>query len=297
MDLMARIRTGEVLVCDGATGTELIARGLKAGDCPESWCVSRPEAVKEIASAYVMAGADVVETNSFGASSLKLAAYGLQEEVARLNSAAARLAKAAMGEQGYVAGSVGPTGVFVKGEGGQTTASDLYEVFKAQVIALAEGGADVICVETMWSAKEAEQAIRAAKDHTTLPVICTFTFNAGRKGFRTAVGLSPEQAVVAAVSCGANIVGSNCGNGIDQMIEIAKAIRNVLPATPMMIQANAGLPIFENGATVYKESPEYMASRVAELLAAGVNIIGGCCGTTPDHIRALKAAAQAASTR
>jgi len=290
MHLMARIRAGEVLVCDGAMGTELIARGLKAGECPESWCVSRPVAVREIASAYVGAGANIVETNSFGGSSMKLAAFGLAGEVRKLNAAAARVAKCAAGECALVAGSVGPTGVFVKGEGGQIEAAELYSVFKEQVLALAEGGADAICVETMWSVKEAEQAIRAAKENTSLPVICMFTFNAGRRGFRTAVGVTPEQAAVAAVASGADVVGSNCGNGIEQMVEIAKLMRVAVPATPLIIQANAGLPVFENDATVYKETPEYMASRVSELISAGVNIIGGCCGTTPTHIRAIKAA-------
>lgn len=292
MGLLERLRAGEVLVCDGATGTELIARGLKTGDCPESWCLSRPDAVREIATAYAEAGADIVETNSFGGTSLKLAAYGLADQVTSFNMAAARLAKSAMAERGFVAGSVGPTGVFVKGEGGQIPASDLYEIFKVQIAALAAGGADAICIETMWSTQEAEQAIRAAKDHTHLPVMCTFTFNSGRKGFRTAVGVSPEKAAQAASEAGADIVGANCGNGIDPMIEIARALRSAVPSVPLLIQANAGLPTFQNGVAVYSETPEYMASRVPDLISAGANIIGGCCGTTPQHIRALKLAVQ-----
>ncbi len=286
--ILERLATGEVLICDGGTGTELMARGLVAGECPEAWCTSRPEDVRAIAKAYADAGADIVETNSFGGTSIKLGAYGLADQCATLNAAAARLAKAAIGDRGFVAGSVGPTGIFVKGEGGQLAASGLFEVFKTQVVALAQGGADVICIETMWSIKEAEQAIRAAKDRTKLPVICTFTFTLGRKGFRTAVGVTPEQAVTAAIQAGADIVGSNCGNGIDQMIEVAKLMRAAGPNVPLMIQANAGLPVFENGVTVYKESPEYMASRLPELIAAGANIIGGCCGTTPEHIRAFR---------
>ena len=292
MELLERLRAGEVLVCDGATGTELIARGLKAGECPESWCLSRPDTIEERVKAYVQAGADIVQTNSFGGSSLKLTAYGLADQVTSLNTAAARLARTAMAQQGFVAASVGPTGVFVKGEGGQIPASDLYEIFKVQIIALAAGGADAICIETMWSIQEAEQAIRAAKDHTHLPVMCTFVFNSGRKGFRTAVGLTPEKAAQAALEAGADVVGANCGNGIDQMIEIARLMRLAAPSAPLLIQANAGLPIIENGVAVYGETPEYTASRVPDLISAGANIIGGCCGTTPQHIRALKLAAQ-----
>jgi 5-methyltetrahydrofolate--homocysteine methyltransferase len=285
--LLERIHAGEVLVCDGAMGTELIARGLVIGECPEAWCVSHPDAVQAIAAGYCDAGADIVETNSFGGTTIKLGALGLAERADELNSAAAGLAKSAVGDRGYVAGSVGPTGVFVKGEGGKIPAPELYDVFKQQVLALAAGGADAIFIETMWSIQESEQAIRAAKEHTSLPVFCTFTFSPGPKGFRTAVGVSPERAAQAAVKAGADVVGANCGNGVDQMVEIAKQIRAAVPATPVLIQANAGLPTMENGKAVYSESPEFMASRIPDLLAAGVNIVGGCCGTTPAHIRAI----------
>jgi len=159
------------------------------------------------------------------------------------------------------------------------------------VAALSEGGADAICIETMWSVQEAAQAIRAVKQNHSLPAICTFTFNAGAKGYRTAVGVTPAQAALAALDAGADVVGANCGNGIDQMIDIAKLIRGAAANVPILIQANAGLPIFENGRALYKETPEYMASRVPELVAAGANIIGGCCGTTPAHIAAIAAAA------
>jgi 5-methyltetrahydrofolate--homocysteine methyltransferase len=288
--LLDRIRNHEVLVCDGAMGTQLIARGLAAGECPESWCTARPDDVREIAAGYVEAGADIIETNSFGGNGLKLKAYGLEGKVRGLNKAAAEIARDAIGKQGYVAGSVGPTGVFAKGEGGKIEAAEFYPFFREQVVALAEGGADAICIETMWSAREAEQAIRAAKENTVLPVICTFTFDKGPRGFRTAVGLSPERACEAALQAGADIVGANCGNGLDAMIEIARLIRSAFPEATLMIQANAGLPKFADGQTVYLEDPAYMASHIGELVQAGANIVGGCCGTTPDHIRAIVAA-------
>jgi 5-methyltetrahydrofolate--homocysteine methyltransferase len=285
--LMERIAAGEVLISDGAMGTFLYAKGLTAGECPESWCLSHPDAVKDIAAAYVAAGSDIVETNSFGGSAYKLKPYGFAEKVTEFNSAAASLAKSVIGDGGYVAASVGPTGHIVEAEGGDVSEEQLYGVFKEQVLALAAGGADAICVETMSSLTEAKQAIRAAKENTSLPVICTFTFEPGIKGFRTMMGLKPDRAAREAAAAGADIVGANCGNGIANMIEIAKQMRAAVPAVPILIHANAGAPQVEDGKTVFKETPEYMASRVLELVAAGANIIGGCCGTNPAHIAAM----------
>jgi 5-methyltetrahydrofolate--homocysteine methyltransferase len=287
--LLQRVAEGEILISDGAMGTFLHAKGLAPGECPESWCISHADVVCDIAKAYGAAGSDIVETNSFGGTSFKLKAYGLDGQVAAFNRAAARLAKEAVAGKAYVAASVGPTGQMVEEEGGDVSAAQLYESFKAQVIALAEGGADAICVETMWSVQEAAQAIRAVKENTQLPAICTFTFEPGKRGFRTTMGVTPERAARAALDAGTDVVGANCGNGIANMIEITRQMRAAAPQTPILIQANAGLPVMENGETVFKETPEYMASRVAELIAAGANIIGGCCGTTPRHIAALAA--------
>jgi 5-methyltetrahydrofolate--homocysteine methyltransferase len=287
--LFERVAQGEILISDGAMGTFLHAKGLAAGECPESWCVARADIVRHIAESYAAAGSDIVETNSFGANSFKLKAYGLADQAAIFNRAAARLAKAAVAGRGYVAASVGPTGQMVEEEGGDVTAAQLYESFQEQVIALAEGGADAICIETMWSVQEAAQAIRAVKQNTPLPAICTFTFEPGIKGFRTTMGVKPDRAVRAALDAGADMVGANCGNGIANMIEITRQMRATAPQTPILIHANAGLPVVENGETVFKETPEYMASRVAELIAAGANVIGGCCGTNPNHIAAMAA--------
>jgi len=287
--LFERVAQGEILISDGAMGTFLHARGLAPGECPESWCVSHADIVRNIAESYAAAGSDIVETNSFGGTSFKLKKYGLADQAAIFNRAAARLAKEAVAGKGYVAASVGPTGQIVEEEGGNVTAAQLYESFKEQVIALAEGGADAICVETMWSVQEATQAIRAVKENTQLPVICTFTFEPGVKGFRTTMGVKPDRAVRAALDAGADMVGANCGNGIANMIEITRQMRATVPQAPILIHANAGLPVVENGETVFKETPEYMASRVAELIAAGANVIGGCCGTNPNHIAAMAA--------
>ena len=245
--LLERIAEGDILVSDGAMGTFLHAKGLTAGECPESWCVSHPDVVREIAAAYIAAGSNIVETNSFGGSSFKLKAYGLADKVGEFNRAAAKLAKQAMGANGYVAASVGPTGHIVDEEGGDVTSAQLYEAFKEQVMALAEGGADAICIETMSSVIEAEQAVKATAENTTLPVICTFTFEPGRKGFRTMMGVSPDRAAKAAAEAGANIVGANCGKGIANMIEITRQMRAAVPGVPILIHANAGPPVWKTG--------------------------------------------------
>ena len=294
-NLLKRIKAGEILISDGAMGTFLHAKGLTGGECPESWCVSHPIAVKEIAEAYVAAGSDIVETNSFGATSFKLKNYQLGDKVRDFNFAAANLAKQAMGNKGFVAASVGPTGHIVQDEGGDTTPQELYNAFKEQVVALAEGGADAICIETMSSVVEAEQAIKAAKENTKLPVICTFAFEPGAKGFRTMMGVKPDRAAKACAAAGSDVVGANCGMGIRNMIEITRQMRAAVPDVPILVHANAGPPILENGKTVFKETPEYMASYVPELIEAGANIIGGCCGTTPEHITAIAKAARAAA--
>ena len=290
--MLERIAQGEILISDGAMGTFLHAKGLGAGECPESWCVSHPEAVKEIAEAYIAAGSDIEETNSFGGTSLRLEAHHLAGKVREFNLAAAALARQAIGNKGYVAASVGPTAQFLKQEGGKATPAQFYESFKEQMMALAEGGADALCMETMTSLLEAVQAIRAAKENTQLPVLCTFTFDAKPRGFFTIMGVTPERAAKEAVAAGADIIGTNCGNGIANMIEITKQMRAAVPDVPILVQANAGIPVIENGVTVFKEAPEYMASKVEELVRAGANIIGGCCGTNPNHIAAMAKAAR-----
>jgi 5-methyltetrahydrofolate--homocysteine methyltransferase len=290
--MLQRIAEGEILISDGAMGTFLHARGLGAGECPESWCISHPEVVKGIAEAYIARGSVIVESNSFGGCSLRLEHYHLAGKVREINLAAVALAREAMGNKGYVAASVGPTAQFVKQEGGKASLAQLYDSFAEQMMALAEGGADALCVETMSSMLEAVQAIRAAKENTRLPVLCTFTFDATPRGFFTMMGVTPERAAREAVAAGADIVGTNCGNGIANMIEIVRIMRAAVPQVPILVHANAGMPVVENGTTVFKETPEYMASRVGELIQAGANIIGGCCGTNPDHIAAMAMAAR-----
>ncbi|MCE5197344.1 MAG: homocysteine S-methyltransferase family protein [Armatimonadota bacterium] len=290
--LLERLAAGEILISDGAMGTFLQAKGLQPGESPEAWCLTHPDAVKSIAEAYIAAGSDIVETDSFGGTSFKQKEFGLDDKVVEMNKAAARIAKEAMGDKGYVAASVGPTGQIAYDEGGTVANEDLYNSFKEQVIALEEGGADALCIETMMSVIEAVQAVKAAKENTKLPIICTFTFEKGARGFRTMMGADPGSAAKAVAEAGADIVGANCGNGIENMIEITREMRAALPKTPILIHANAGMPVLEDGKTVFKATPTEMAAKVPELIAAGANIIGGCCGTNPDHISAMAKAAK-----
>lgn len=284
--ILKRIASGEVLISDGAMGTYLHAAGLGAQECPESWCISRPEVVRGIAAAYVSAGSDIIETNSFGGNSYRLGSFQLAGKVREFNLAAAALAREAIGDKGFVAASVGPT--VLPGSGPVETISpgQLYSSFAEQVTALAEGGADALCIETMSSLTEATQAIRAAKENTSLPAFCTFSFGATPRGFFTESGVTPEQAAVGAAEAGADIVGANCGIGIEDMIPIVRRMRAALPGVPILVHINAGMNTVMYGRVLFNATPEYMASHVEELIRAGANIIGGCCGTTPDHIAA-----------
>lgn len=282
-----RVGGGRVLVSDGAWGTFLQRKGLQPGDCPELWCIDRPADVADVARAYVAAGADMVETNSFGGSPIKLADYGLSARVAEINEAAARLSREAAGPDRHVIASIGPTGKMLML--GDVTEAEVFDGFAAQAEALARGGADALCIETMTAADEAALAVRAARERTEAEVICTFTFDRIASGeYRTMMGLSPVDAARAALDAGAHIVGTNCGNGMAGMIGIVREMRAAFPGVPILVHANAGLPAVVNGVNTWPEGPADMAGRVAALVEAGAGIVGGCCGTTPDHIRAIR---------
>jgi 5-methyltetrahydrofolate--homocysteine methyltransferase len=293
--IVEAVKSGRVLISDGAWGTFLQKKGLEAGECPELWAVDRPADVKEIAESYFAAGADMVESDTFGGTSYKLEHFGLTERVGEINEAAARLSAEAASEAGgekWVIASVGPTGkMLVMGD---VTEAELQASFTEQVVALEKGGADAVCIETMSDLAEAGLAVRAAKENTGCEVIATFTFERTvNDDYRTMMGVSPEQAAEAMIEAGADIIGTNCGNGIERMIEIVKAMRTVAPEIPILVHANAGLPVNVDGVDTFPETPEDMAGQVTGLVAAGANIIGGCCGTTPAHISAMKQAVSA----
>jgi 5-methyltetrahydrofolate--homocysteine methyltransferase len=286
--IIQEVQQGRILVSDGAWGTYLHKKGLKPGECPELWNLQRPEDVLEIARSYVQAGADMIETNSFGASHFKLANYGLGDKVFEINRSAAEISRKAAGPDRFVLGSIGPTGKMLIME--EVTEVQLYECFKTQSMALEAGGADAIIIETMTDLEEARIAVRASVENTSCDVICTMTFQKTITGeYRTMMGISPTQMTEALVEEGVSVVGANCGNGMADMTGIVKEIRQANATIPIIVHANAGLPTYTDGITTFPESPADMAGRVKELISAGVNIIGGCCGTTPEHISRMHA--------
>jgi 5-methyltetrahydrofolate--homocysteine methyltransferase len=276
-----------ILLFDGAMGTFLQLKGLTTDDCPEEWNMSHPDVVKEIHKSYFDAGSDVVETNSFGGSKSKLAKYNYGDRTYEFNKRAAELAKEVCPEGKFVAGSIGPCGEMLEPYGAYT-AEQVYESFVDQVKGLRDGGVDVFCVETMMDVEEVKIIVKVVKDLTDLPVITTMTFTKSPKGYKTLMGNSATDIARELKIAGADIIGSNCGTGITDMIEILKELKQGAGEHLFMIQPNAGLPEMIEGKSVYKESPEVMSDKLSDLLKVGVNIVGGCCGTTPGHIKAFK---------
>ena len=285
--LFARLGKGRPLVSDGAIGTMLIDRGLKAGSAPESFNLENTKALEEIARLYFDAGADIVHTNTFGGSSLKLTSHHLGDHVEDINRNAIGAVKSVAPEQGIVSMSCGPTGMILKPYG-DADPEAVYESFQQQLAIAVEAGADAVTIETMIDLEEAKLAVKAAKSVSgSIPIMATMTFDETPKGFYTIMGVSIEKAAQGLGAAGADVVGSNCGNGIETMVEIAREFTKVTDL-PLLIQANAGLPELRDGSAVYPETPEFMAEKAKELVEMGVAVIGGCCGTTPQHIEVLR---------
>lgn len=283
--ILGRLARGELLVGDGATGTYLQQHGLEPGGCPEAFNLTHPEVVRQMAADYFAAGSDFVLTNSFGGNRFMLKKYGFADRAREINRRAAELARSTAPEGKFVVGSIGPTGEFLAPLG-NVSDTEMYDAFAAQIKALEEGGVDGIDIETMTAIEESTLAVRAVKENTSLPVFATMVFDKGPRGLFTMMGVTPERAVKDLKAASADVVGTNCGNGIEVMIEIARRIRAATDG-PVMVKSNAGIPSIVRGGIVYPETPEWMADRYKTLASLGVNVLGGCCGTGPAHIMAL----------
>jgi 5-methyltetrahydrofolate--homocysteine methyltransferase len=282
------LKSGKPLLADGAVGSLLIANGLAAGACPELFNIEHPDVIRQINEAYIEAGADIFQTNTFGASPLKLQHYKLDGKAEELNRAAVRIAKEARkGKEVYIYGSCGPSGRLLK-PFGDTEPEAMFDSIKIQAAALIDEGVDLLVFETMTDLNEARLAIQAARSVSKdIPIAATMTFDKTPRGYFTIMGVTIAQAADGLAEAGADIIGSNCGNGIEKMIEIAAEFKKQTDK-PVIIQSNAGLPVMKDGQITYSETPEFMKEKTAELLGLGVRIIGGCCGTTPEHILAFR---------
>jgi len=274
-----------VLVLDGAMGTMLQNRGLRSGASPEGMNLDAPEVVEGVHREYVSAGADIIVTNTFGGSRVKLSHYGLEGDVRKINVKGIEIARRAAGPDCFVAASIGPTGRFLEPVG-DASFDEIVEIFGEQVSAFVEGGADLITLETFLDIRELRAAVFACREFSSLPVMALMTFD---DGGRTVLGTPPEAAAVTLDAMGVDVVGSNCGLGIDGIYTVLEKMRSVT-SLPLIAQANAGLPELRDGVTVFPGTPEDMTSYHDRLIALGVRVIGGCCGTTPDHIRAMRIA-------
>jgi 5-methyltetrahydrofolate--homocysteine methyltransferase len=287
--ILDRLSSGVPVLGDGAWGTQLMPRGLAIGGCPESFNLDAAEVLAEIAGRYLEAGAEVITTNTFGGSAVKLAHYGLADRTEEVNRAGVAAIRGVCAGKAWISGSVGPSGAILKPYGDAEPAA-LLRGFERQVQGLAEGGVDLLCIETMTDLAEAKLAVTAARTVAPeLPVVATMTFDPTPRGFFTIMGVSIAQAIAGLRDAGADVVGANCGSGIDVMVEIAAELTSG-STLPVAIQANAGLPQRQGPLVVWPDTPEQMATGARRLADLGVALIGGCCGTGPEHIRAMRAA-------
>lgn len=277
----------EVLICDGAMGTMLIQKGMPQGGCPDFWGIKKHKILLEIHKEYVAAGADMITTNTFGSNWLKLKKYRLQKKVKQINKSAVDIAKEAAGDKVYVLGDMGPTGEYIKPVG-DIDVKEMVDVFIEQAKVLEESGVDAIILETFSDMEELKNAILAVKENTALPVIASMTFQKlPEKGFRTTSGITIPQLVSESLLAGADVIGTNCTlTGID-MIDVVSEIR-ALGTAFIIAQPNAGMPRLERDKTIYDESPESFGGHIKAIAEKGANIVGGCCGTTPEYVSVVR---------
>ncbi|MGE5498143.1 MAG: homocysteine S-methyltransferase family protein [Syntrophothermus sp.] len=283
--ILEKLSAGKILLSDGAMGTELQKKGLRTGNCPEELNFTQPELIQQVHKSYYDAGSDIVQTNSFGANKIRLALFQMEDRAADFARRSAELAREVCPKGKFVAGSIGPTGEGLIPQG-PLTIKEAYTAFCRQAEALAEGGADILFIETMMSIEEAETAVKAARKKTNLPVAASMTFEVGNGAIRTIWGADVKTSVRRLEDAGADIIGSNCGRGFGEMLQVMREMRS-LTELPLMAQSNAGIPEWKDGVGIYRETPDMIIRDAEKMLETGVNIIGGCCGTGPEHIQAI----------
>jgi methionine synthase I (cobalamin-dependent) len=274
----------DCVVSDGAWGTELINMGLPADSSPEEWNLLHPERVLTIAKKYVEAGARILLTNTFGGNAFRLSRYGLEGSIEKINRVGAEISKEAAGDHSFVFGSMGPTGKLLALK--KVDAGEVFSTYKAQATALWRGGVDAVVVETMGELQELQLAARAVQESCPLPVVLSMTFESGPDKNCTMTGVTPEQAVEEMQRLGAWMIGANCGAGPEAYVQICRRMRSATDV-PIWVKPNAGMPVIEGNQLVYKQTPEIFGCHAVQLRKAGATVIGGCCGTTPAHIRHL----------
>ncbi|WP_341876263.1 homocysteine S-methyltransferase family protein [Defluviitalea saccharophila] len=272
-----------ILILDGATGTQLQKKGMPKGACPEQWILENPNAILEIQKDYKEAGSDIVYAPTFGANRWKLKSFGLEDQVKEINIKLVQLSREAVGEDTLVAGNLSPTGEFIK-PFGEKAFEEAVNIYKEQVQALLDGGVDLFVIETMIDIQEARAALLAVKESTDLPVMVSMTFGEDEK---TLTGTDPITAAITLEALGADAIGCNCSTGPEDMLPILKKMKSVL-TVPIFAKPNAGLPVMKDGEIFYDLGPIEFSNFIDEFIEAGINLIGGCCGTTPEYIRLLK---------
>ena len=291
----ALLAEGGPILADGAMGTMLFLNGLQFGDPPEVWNLTQPDVVRRIQRGYLEAGSRILLTNTFGGNRLRLGLHRLESRVAELNQTAAILLRSeveAAGGRALVAGDIGPSGA-IMAPMGTLDYAEAVDVFAEQAAALVAGGVDLIWIETMSDLTEIKAAIEGVRRVAPgIPLITTMTFDT--RG-RTMMGVTPEQAVEALAAWGADAIGGNCGNGPDEILPVISTMHAVAPDVLLVSKSNAGMPELIDMRAVYRASPETMAAAAVEMRVAGARIVGACCGSTPDHLRAMHASLLAAA--
>jgi methionine synthase I (cobalamin-dependent) len=282
--LIQKLLSEHPVITDGAWGSQIQNLGLPPDECPDNWNLDNPRAVGQVASSYVAAGSRIILTNTFGASRIMLERHGLSDKAAAINKAGAMISRKAAHDAAFVFGSIGPTGKMIFSN--EVSESELSETFAEQASALAEGGVHGFVIETMSELAEARIALKAVQQ-IGLPVVVSMTYDSGKGYERTMMGVTPEEASEELKVAGADVIGANCGMGTEYIVSICSRIRSTTNL-PIWIKPNAGLPEVINGTVTYKSTPESFAGYALSLQAAGADFIGGCCGTNPEYIRALK---------